>query len=100
MQCSLVGGILMALGGGIAQGPLYTLAQLQIIFYQLCLGLQYCHSKGVVHRDIKPSNLQLTLDGILKIIDFGVCLDSLVPIPLSPLEQILTRALRSSSARA
>jgi serine/threonine protein kinase len=35
-------------------------------------GVQASHDRGVVHRDIKPHNMLLTLDGIVKITDFGI----------------------------
>jgi tRNA A-37 threonylcarbamoyl transferase component Bud32 len=39
---------------------------------QACRGLQHAHGRGVVHRDIKPSNLIVSLDGQVRIIDFGL----------------------------
>ncbi len=38
----------------------------------LCDALQYAHDKGVVHRDIKPENILMSLDGSVKIADFGL----------------------------
>jgi serine/threonine-protein kinase len=42
------------------------------IVRQVCAGLQYAHSKGVVHRDIKPGNIMVSSTGAVKITDFGI----------------------------
>ncbi len=38
----------------------------------LCDALQYAHDKGVIHRDIKPENILISVDGTVKIADFGL----------------------------
>ena len=39
---------------------------------QVCLGLEFAHSKDIVHRDLKPGNVWLTADGTARIGDFGL----------------------------
>ncbi|SMN20364.1 similar to Saccharomyces cerevisiae YPR054W SMK1 Middle sporulation-specific mitogen-activated protein kinase (MAPK) required for production of the outer spore wall layers [Maudiozyma saulgeensis] len=40
--------------------------------YQILCGLKYIHSAGVIHRDLKPGNILCTVNGCLKICDFGL----------------------------
>jgi serine/threonine-protein kinase len=39
---------------------------------QVCAGLDYAHSHGVVHRDVKPANIMIEADRTVKIMDFGI----------------------------
>jgi serine/threonine-protein kinase len=41
---------------------------------QLASALSYLHEHGVVHRDLKPENILVSLDGQLKIADFGTAM--------------------------
>ncbi len=42
------------------------------ILLQVCAGLEFAHSRGIVHRDIKPANVRVLEDGSVKIMDFGI----------------------------
>ena len=55
----------------LARGPLSAEESIEIA-KQIALALESAHEKGIVHRDLKPGNVQITADGIVKVLDFGL----------------------------
>lgn len=55
----------------IAQGAL-PVDEAIAIAQQIAEGLEYAHERGIVHRDLKPANIKITIEGRVKLLDFGL----------------------------
>ncbi|XP_059822591.1 myosin-IIIb isoform X4 [Hypanus sabinus] len=47
-------------------------ALISYILYGALLGLQHLHNNRIIHRDVKGNNILLTIEGGIKLADFGV----------------------------
>jgi cell division cycle 2-like protein len=52
--------------------PLFSIANVKSLVWQLLTSIAHLHSKDFMHRDIKSSNLLLSSDGKLYLADFGL----------------------------
>jgi serine/threonine protein kinase len=55
----------------LASGPL-PVEECLAIAVQLAQALEAAHAKGIVHRDLKPQNIKASVDGKVKVLDFGL----------------------------
>lgn len=60
-----------SLASKIQKGPL-PVDEVMRITRQLIDALEAAHENGIVHRDLKPANVQITPDGLVKVLDFGL----------------------------
>jgi serine/threonine protein kinase len=52
------------------QGPIPVEESLELA-RQIVGALEVAHEQGVIHRDLTPANIKITLEGKVKVLDFG-----------------------------
>jgi len=57
-----------------AQGPMPAPTAARLT-WQIALGLEHAHRKGLIHRDVNPYNVLVTHEGVAKLADLGLAID-------------------------
>ena len=60
----------------LARGPKLDAHEATRIMCEVVRGVAAAHNSRLVHRDIKPSNVILAEDGAIKVMDFGLAVDT------------------------
>jgi len=58
--------------GDVKYQKKYTLSKLLHILIDVCYGISFAHSKGVIHRDLKPENIFIGDYGEVLVLDWGL----------------------------
>jgi Protein kinase domain len=46
------------------------------LFHQAVAGVAAGHEAGLIHRDVKPNNIVVDSEGVVSVVDFGICGDA------------------------
>jgi len=55
----------------LENGPL-PLSESLLLARQIAEALEEAHEKGIIHRDLKPQNIKASIEGKVKVLDFGL----------------------------
>lgn len=55
----------------------FSLRQAKFYACEVLLALEYFHAQGIIYRDLKLDNILLTLDGHVKVADYGLCKENM-----------------------
>ncbi|TIA71640.1 hypothetical protein E3P94_02233 [Wallemia ichthyophaga] len=55
----------------------FTPRQAKFYASEVLLALEYFHQEGIIYRDLKLDNILLTLDGHVKVADYGLCKENM-----------------------
>ncbi|MDB4960688.1 MAG: Serine/threonine protein kinase PrkC, regulator of stationary phase [Myxococcales bacterium] len=58
--------------GDVKAASAFTQQRLLRAFAEVCLAIEFAHTRGVVHRDLKPANIQLGDFGEVYVLDWGI----------------------------